>query len=164
MKVASSKKSCSQTLIFQVVASATLLYTARSSHNWGGSWGSQSQQPATRLGPVFRSQGTPGFTSLREEGARQLRQRQAGVWRGRQQQALNTSLETGGAEIRVEQRGGETVIEFARSGEAQGWWKIIIFLCLFTFQRRENSCTGWDKANLWKHKVAEYVKKIQAQR
>ena len=154
MKVASSKKSCSQTLIFQVVASATLLYTARSSHNWGGSW---SQQP------VFRSQGTPGFTSLREEGARQLRQRQAGVWRGRQQ-ALNTSLETGGAEIRVEQRGGETVIEFARSGEAQGWWKIIIFLCLFTFQRRENSCTGWNMANLWKHKVAEYVKKIKAQR
>ena len=114
-----------------MVASATLLYTARSSHSWGGSW---SQQPATRLGPVFRSQGTPGFTSLREEGARQLRQRQAGVWRGRQQ-ALNTSLETGGAEIRVEQRGGETVIEFARSGEAQGWWKINIFLCLFTFQR-----------------------------
>ena len=134
MKVVSSKKNCSQTLILQVVASATLLYTARSSHSWGGSWSGQSQQPATRLGPVFRSQGTPGFTSLREEGARQLRQRQAGVWRGRQQ-ALNTSLETGGAEIRVEQRGGETVIEFARSGEAQGWWKINIFLCLFTFQR-----------------------------
>ena len=134
-KVTSSlKKNCSQTLILQVVASATLLYTARSSHSWGGSWSGQSQQPATRLGPVFRSQGTPGFTSLREEGARQLRQRQAGVWRGRQQ-ALNTSLETGGAEIRVEQRGGETVIEFARSGEAQGWWKINIFICLFTIQR-----------------------------
>ena len=65
-----------------------------------------------QLGPVYTVQ--PGFTSLREEGARQMRQRHAGVWR----QGRNSSL--GGAEIRVEQRGGETVIEFARSGEAQG--------------------------------------------
>ena len=132
MKVVSSKKNCSQTLILQVVASATLLYTARSSHSWGGSWSGQSQQPATRLGPVFRSQGTPGFTSLREEGARQMRQRHAGVWR----QGRNSSLENSGAEIRVEQRGGETVIEFARSGEAQGELSFLLLPFVFVTTAR----------------------------
>jgi len=84
----------------EVVASATLLSTARANNGWG--WGSHSQRP---------SRDQLGFTSLREEGQRQ---RHAGVWR----QGRNTSLDSG-AEIRVEQRGGETVIEFARSGEAQ---------------------------------------------
>ena len=112
--------------ILQVVASATLLYTARASNSWGGgwgegSWGGRSQRP---LGPVY----TPAFTSLREEGARQMRQRHAGVWR----QGRNSSLDGSGAEIRVEQRGGETVIEFARSGEAQGEFHLLYpFVCLF---------------------------------
>ena len=98
------------------MASATLLYTARANNGWGGGWGEgwggHSQRPSRdQLGPVY----TPGFTSLREEGARQMRQRHSGVWR----EGRNSSLDSG-AEIRVEQRGGETVIEFARSGEAQG--------------------------------------------
>ena len=114
--------------ILQVVASATLLYTARASNSWGGggwgegSWGGHSQRP---LGPVY----TPAFTSLREEGARQMRQRHAGVWR----QGRNSSLDGSGAEIRVEQRGGETVIEFARSGEAQGECHLFAFLTFFAF-------------------------------
>ena len=113
-----------------MVASATLLYTARANNGWGGGWGEgwggHSQRPSRdQLGPVF----TPGFTSLREEGARQMRQRHAGVWR----QGRNSSLENSGAEIRVEQRGGETVIEFARSGEAQGELSFINFICLPLF-------------------------------
>ena len=57
-----------------------------------------------------------------------MRQRHAGVWR----QGRNTSLDGSGAEIRVEQRGGETVIEFARSGEAQGEFLLLYpFVCLF---------------------------------
>ena len=100
------------------MASATLLSTARANNGWG--WGSHSQRPSRdQLG--FSS---GGFTSLREEGQRQ---RHAGVWR----QGRNTSLDSG-AEIRVEQRGGETVIEFARSGEAQGEFHLgkVLFACV----------------------------------
>ena len=96
------------------MASATLLSTARANNGWG--WGSHSQRGF--------SSGAHGFTSLREEGQRQ---RHAGVWR----QGRNTSLDSG-AEIRVEQRGGETVIEFARSGEAQGEFHLgkVLFACV----------------------------------
>ena len=137
------------------MASATLLYTARASNGWGGGWG-EGWGGQSQRGPVY----TPGFTSLREEGARQMRQRQAGVWR----QGRNSSLDTGssgGAEIRVEQRGGETVIEFARSGEAQGeiyFAKLnlhlisilkclLLFACFYvlsvlTFTEKESDCSN----------------------
>ena len=119
----------------QVVASATLLYTARANNGWGGGWGGHSRRPSRdQLGPVY----TPGFTSLREEGARQMRQRHSGVWR----EGRNSSLDNSGAEIRVEQRGGETVIEFARSGEAQG--ELFFVIPLFTSFAECSSCVLLD--------------------
>ena len=82
-----------------------------------------------------------------------MRQRHAGVWR----QGRNTSLDgSSGAEIRVEQRGGETVIEFARSGEAQGEFHLLYpFVCLFGHLMKERPvlkvyslticvCYDWD--------------------
>ena len=83
---------------------ACLLANAGSREGWWGRGGREGQ----------RERG--GFTSLREAGGRR---RVKGVW---QRQGRNTSLASSqsSAEYRVEQRGGDTVIEFARSGEAQG--------------------------------------------
>ena len=111
-----------------VVALATIVAHGATSEGW---WGRGQRQPSYSRQPSIgrgRQEGRQGGRqggrrggrqggrqfggeegfSLREEGRRRVE----GVW-GR-----NASLDN--AEIRVEQRGGETVIEFARSGEAQG--------------------------------------------